>query len=140
MPHLKTSRSTCNLDILLDTHTVLWHLAGNSALSPTAKSLILDANNKAWISFVSIWELAIKTSSGKLYLNDPLDVYVQKSILPSKLTFLEITLESLYKVADLPYHHRDPFDRLLVAQAITENLAIVSGDAVLDAYGINRIW
>jgi PIN domain nuclease of toxin-antitoxin system len=128
------------LDILLDTHTFLWLAEDNPLLSATAKTLIRDTGTKSVLSFVSIWELAIKTSSGKLNLAGPLEVYISTQVATNKIIFMEITLESIYKVADLPYHHRDPFDRLLIAQALTENIPIVSGDAIFDAYGITRIW
>jgi PIN domain nuclease of toxin-antitoxin system len=125
---------------LLDTHTFLWAASNSARLSPTARDLIEDANNTPFVSMASLWEIAIKLSTGKLSLDVSFaELAFEKpaahgiAILPTHLQHLEI-------VTRLPFHHRDPFDRLLVAQALVEELPLVSSDTMLDSYGIERFW
>lgn len=126
--------------LLLDTHAFLWFIQDGAKLSPYAKTLIEDGSNEALLSIASPWEIAIKTRIGKLTLAEPFDVLVPREILRNDFHLLPIELAHLAVVADLPLHHRDPFDRLLIAQALVEQMPILSADADFDAYGITRLW
>ena len=124
--------------MLLDTHTLLWFLNNDSKLISTVKSDIENADQVV-VSIVNLWEIAIKLSIQKLELDFAL------SELPDFLTQLEIrilplTFADLERYITLPLHHRDPFDRILIAQAMTNSLEIVSADTAFDAYPVRRIW
>lgn len=126
--------------ILLDTNALLWHVAGHPRLSAAAKQWIDDPSQEVFVSIASLWEITIKTSLGKLQLNLPLPVLLQQHLLRSDVQLLPIDPLHLMRLATLPHYHRDPFDRLIVAQALEENLPLVSVDVALDAYGIQRLW
>lgn len=129
---------------LLDTHTLLWAVDGSSQLSGTAHALLEDEDNNLFLSIASLWEIAIKLSSGKLRLGLPfLELATQKTAQYG-VTVLAITPVHLDRVASLPFHHRDPFDRLMVAQCLSEGLPIVSRDGIFDSYldsdTVMRLW
>ena len=126
--------------ILLDTHSFLWFVAGDARIGSTARSLIADLNNTALLSIASLWEIAIKVSLGKLTLTEPYETLIAEQLALNAINVLPIDFDDLIEVARLPFHHRDPFDRLLVAQAIARGLPIVSRDPVLDDYPIERLW
>lgn len=127
--------------LLLDTHAFLWFIAGSSELSDTARPLIEDPGNAPLLSVASLWEMAIKISLGRLSLGQSFEVLIPQQLALNGVDLLPIDFEHTAAVASLPYHrHRDPFDRLLVAQAMVEGLPIVSRDAAFDAYGIQRLW
>lgn len=109
-------------------------------LTATARSLIADASNSILISPAIYWEIAIKISLKKLALHATYDDFMQRGIRGNEFEILPIEPRHTSMLSTLPYHHRDPFDRLLVAQSLVESIPIASGDAVLDAYGINRLW
>jgi PIN domain nuclease of toxin-antitoxin system len=125
--------------VLLDTHAFLWFIDDSSRLSPQAKDL-LESDTDLLLSTASLWEIAIKTSIGKLTLAQPYNVFIPEQLALNSIGELPISIEHLALLSELPFHHRDPFDRLLVAQAIVESLAVVSADATLDAYSITRLW
>ncbi|HEX8671487.1 MAG TPA: type II toxin-antitoxin system VapC family toxin [Longimicrobium sp.] len=126
--------------LLLDTHTVLWFLEGNPRLSRTARDLIEDLSNERLFSAAGAWEIAIKVSLGKLELHVPYERLVPGQLLANGIALLPLLPEHLTGVLALPFHHRDPFDRMLVAQAFAEEAVLVSADPVLDAYGVRRVW
>ncbi len=126
--------------VLLDTHAFIWLVTDDPKLSPTAKSIFLDSNNELLLSAVTAFEIAIKHSLGKLILREPPSTFLHNRILANALTPFPITIDHCLPLAELPFHHRDPFDRLLVAQALRENLPILSADDPLSAYGVERIW
>ena len=125
---------------LLDTHTLLWFLKGDKKLSDKARQLIDSPRNEKFISIVSLWEIAIKVSLGKLVLNKPFEKLFPEQLDFNHIEILDITVDNLIKLTTLPFHHRDPFDRLIIAQALVEDLPIISADAAFDAYKINREW
>ncbi|MGH1396019.1 MAG: type II toxin-antitoxin system VapC family toxin [Trichormus sp.] len=125
---------------LLDTHTFIWFVTDSPQLSTTAKVLIEDEYNEKCLSFASVWEMAIKCSLGKLTFNLPLHTFVEQQIQQNSIDLLSIQMPHLAIVATLPLHHRDPFDRLLIAQAIAEGIPIISADVAFDAYSIRRLW
>ena len=130
------------MKLLLDTHSFLW-AAGRQqfALLPQAtKDVLEDGTNTLLLSVASIWELAIKASLGKLQLSESVADLVRFQQANSGIQLLPITLTHIELVETLPFHHKDPFDRLLIAQAQAENLTIVSIDAAFDPYGVKRLW
>ena len=127
-------------DVLLDTHAMLWFLWDDSRLSRPAKALIEDANNRKLVSIASCWEIAIKVGLGKLDLGEPSRSFLPREIARNNFELLPINLDHATMVEGLVAHHRDPFDRLLIAQAMVEGLSLVSADAILDQYGVSRLW
>ncbi len=128
------------MKLLLDTHAFLWFCQGNAALSATAKALIEDPNNRKLISVASCWEIAIKAALKKLTLGEPSSTYIPAALARTGFELLPITVEHATKVEILPPHHKDPFDRLLVAQAMLESCPIVSVDPQLAPYAITVLW
>jgi len=128
------------MDLLLDTHTMLWFFWDDPQLSATAKALIEDPANRKLVSIASCWEMAIKAGTGKLKLQDSSWGLLKREVLRNNFEYLQITLEHATHVEILPLHHRDPFDRLLVAQAVWDKIPIVSVDTIFDKYLITRLW
>jgi PIN domain nuclease of toxin-antitoxin system len=126
--------------LLLDTHAFLWFWWNDPRLSETAKQAIWNAGNRKLVSTASCWEVAIKVSLKKLDLGAPYRGFIHEHMLRNHFELLQIAHEHLAGVVDLPFHHRDPFDRMLAAQALYEAIPVVSGDPQLDAYGVTRIW
>ena len=130
--------------ILLDTHAFLWLISDHENASEVAKSHFVDPGNQLYLSAVSSFEIAVKYSLGKLELTSPPELFVPNRLKANALIPLEITVEQTLVLANLPFHHRDPFDRILVSQAIVENLDLISGDQIFDLYlaeqSVTRIW
>jgi PIN domain nuclease of toxin-antitoxin system len=127
------------MKLLLDTHTFLWFIDDNPRLSQRAKAL-LESDADSLLRVGSLWEISIKVSIGKLSLAQPFDTFVPQQLADNDIEILPISLAHLGAVSTLPFHHRDPFDRLLVAQAMTEQVPIVSADTAFDAYSVKRLW
>jgi len=126
--------------LLLDTHTFIWYVTDNPRLSAHVKLLIEDENNEKLVSIASIWEMAIKHSIGRLNFSLPFIEFVGQQLTVSNIGLLEINLQHIEVVASLPLHHRDPFDRLIIAQSMAQQIPILSVDAIFDAYAIARVW
>jgi PIN domain nuclease of toxin-antitoxin system len=126
--------------LLLDTHAFLWFITDDPKLSAPARELIADPNNEVLISPVSYWETAIKVSIGKYPLSTPYETFITHGIDGNGFKILPIEPGHATILATMPFHHRDPFDRMLVAQAQVEKISVVSNDAVLDLYGVSRLW
>ena len=109
-------------------------------LSETAREELSDTGNELYLSPASYWEIAIKISIGKYHLTEPLAAFVKREIIANNLKVLPIDVEHTAGVSTLPFHHKDPFDRMLVAQSMVENFPLVSRDAIFDQYGVVRIW
>ena len=124
---------------LLDTHAYLWWLSDPARLSHQVREVLGNRDLLVYVSVASFWEIAIKTSLGKLSLSREVDV-LETELHDDGILLLPISAMHCAGVATLPFHHRDPFDRLLVSQALKEELTLVSRDAALDAYGIVRLW
>jgi PIN domain nuclease of toxin-antitoxin system len=122
--------------LLVDTHVLLWWRAGDPALSSVARSLIADPTNEALVSTASLWEIAIKCSVGKLSVPDDLP----ETTVERGFAWLPVSPRHAWEVRGLPYHHRDPFDRLLVAQARVEAMPVVTSDRRFAAYGVDVRW
>jgi PIN domain nuclease of toxin-antitoxin system len=126
------------VSVLLDTQAFLWWIADDTRLSRRARNVI--AAEHCFVSIASCWEMAIKAGLGKLEVPRPIDRFVQEQLEVNGFTLLPISLPHLSALADLPVHHRDPFDRLLAVQARLEEVALVSSDPVFKSYRIKRIW
>ena len=126
--------------LLLDTHTFLWLDSTPEKLSEAALTVCNDPNNTLVLSVVSIWEIQIKTQINRLELNLPLREMVEVHQVDNGLQILPVELEHVYALQTLPMRHNDPFDRLLIAQANTEQLTLLSADAQLADYEVARLW
>lgn len=126
--------------LLLDTHTFIWFVIDSPQLSLNAKALIEDEYNEKFFSIASIWEMAIKQSIGKLRFNLPLQTFVKQQMEHNSMALLNIELDHATTVATMALHHKDSFDRLLIAQSMVEQLPIVSADSAFDSYSIQRLW
>ena len=124
---------------LLDTHSLIWFIGGDSQLGSEARGLIDDEENEIYVSIASLWEMAIKYSNGKLNLGEPFEDMFPKQLEINSIEILDIAVNHLKVTAKLPFHHRDPFDRLIIAQATIERMPIISVDEVFDDYGVERI-
>ena len=128
------------MNLLLDTHTLLWFALNDPQLSVRALDLIKDAANEKLVSPASYWEIAIKISVGKYALSEPYEEFMRKAIDLNGFKYLHIEPRHTAALTSLPYHHRDPFDRLLIAQAMVDGAVIVGGDSVFDAHPVTRLW
>ena len=128
------------MTLLLDTHTVLWFVEDTAPLSGRARAAIEDLDNTPAYSIASVWEMAIKVGLGKLSMSRPLYPEFARLLEEHGFQQLGISYRHASEVTRLPWHHRDPFDRLLIAQALVENLPIVSVDPAFDHYAVTRIW
>jgi PIN domain nuclease of toxin-antitoxin system len=128
------------MKLLLDTHTFLWLVEGSPNLSTTAQAALADPGHEVYLSVASIWELAIKVGNKKLVLSEPLDVFVGKWTVTYQLAQLPIDTPHALAVAGLPDHHRDPFDRILIAQALVTGMTVVSADPKFAAYAVPILW
>jgi PIN domain nuclease of toxin-antitoxin system len=126
--------------LLLDTHVFLWWVDDAPELSATARQAIADISNKCYFSVACCWEVAIKSSLGKLSLSKPVERFVSEQLAANGFTLMNIDVRHAAKVEKMPFHHRDPFDRLLIAQALTEKLTIISADRVFFDYGVKVLW
>lgn len=128
------------MDVGLDSHTLIWAIDDPAKLSPTAAQLLRDPDNVLFVSVVTIWELAIKAATTKLPLSLPYRPWMDAAIAALDLRVIPITLDHTERQTTLPFHHKDPFDRLLAAQMLVERLPLLSADVIFDAYGVNRVW
>lgn len=128
------------MNILVDTQAIIWYAENNPALSKNARQAMDDASNTCSVSMASFWEMSIKINLGKLNVKGlSLDEFMQE-VEENGFSFLEISKEHIIKNGSLPLYHRDPFDRLIIAQALVEDCYIITSDDAFDAYGVKRIW
>jgi PIN domain nuclease of toxin-antitoxin system len=127
--------------LLLDTHVLLWSVLDPTKMSPRGRQLLDDEANESLVGVASLWEIAIKVSLGKIVVHGgSFENTIQAGLADTAATVLPIELDHLARLVTLPHHHRDPFDRLLVAQTLAEGAILLSADAGLDAYGVTRAW
>lgn len=126
--------------LLLDTHTFLWFLLNDPQLGTRARDLIVDPDNDIEVSPATYWEIAIKISIRKYELPEPYEVFIEREIVTNDFRILPIEPKHTAVLTILPFHHRDPFDRLLIAQAMVEDIPILSVDEAFDAYSVTRLW
>ncbi len=124
---------------LLDTHTFIWFLEDNKSLSTTAIKCIEDADAENYLSIVSLWEIARIVSLGKLEINIPFEK-LEAYIVENNFQILPISFNNLVKLSNLPFHYRDPFDRLLIAQSMSNEMNLISKDNIFAEYGVSLIW
>jgi len=131
------------MNILLDTHALIWFFEGNNKLSEKAKKEVQNPKNTIFVSVVSFWEIAIKISIDKLEMDLSMEE-LQKLIWKNGIQIIPIKIEHTFLLRTLPYYHKDPFDRLLFVQSLSENMGLISCDKIFDEYmensEINRIW
>ena len=125
---------------LLDSHAFVWLVTDPAALSPRTRAYLNDPDLRLLLSVASGWELAIKDGLGKLELDIPLRELIVDATAQALVEWLPIRPSHMLRVGSLKLHHRDPFDRMIVAQALVEGVPVVSVDPALDAYGVDRIW
>jgi PIN domain nuclease of toxin-antitoxin system len=126
--------------LLLDTHVLLWWHDQPARLTDTAYGAMNDLGNDVFISVVNGWEIQIKAQLGKLTLSKPLSVILQEEQATNGFRLLPVTMDHVYALDSFPLHHRDPFDRLLIAQAHQEGLTLVTHDSKLSAYSVSLLW
>jgi PIN domain nuclease of toxin-antitoxin system len=122
--------------LLLDTNVLLWSASDPNKIAPATRDLITDGANDVHVSVISAWEIAIKQSIGKLDLSKPAELWVPDVIRRSGFEIAELDIAAALRARALPWHHRDPFDRFLIAQALEHGYTLVTGDATLSAYGV----
>jgi len=128
------------VNLLLDTHALLWFLNDDPQLVPRAKALIEDPANRKLVSIATCWEIAIKVGLKKLDLGEAATTFLPRELSVNTFDLLGIELAHATFIETLPMHHKDPFDRLLIAQSLLEAMPIVSGDVLFDPYGVTRLW
>lgn len=128
------------MKLLLDTHAFLWFFIGDTSLSPAARALIEDEASQKFFSIASLWEIAIKVSIGRMTLSAPFDEIFPDQLTNNGIDLLGITPSHTFALTTLAFHHRDPFDRLLIAQAMIDQMQIVSVDRAFDDYSVTRVW
>jgi PIN domain nuclease of toxin-antitoxin system len=128
------------MNILLDTQAIIWFAENNTQLSQTARNAIEDSENDCFVSMASFWEMSIKMNLGKLNINGLTLKQFMKEVSDNDFATLDIRQKHILENVELQLHHRDPFDRLIIAQAIIENMPIISSDGLFDAYPVTRIW
>lgn len=128
------------MNLLLDTHAWLWFVLGDARLSSPARSQIADAAHVKYVSPASYWDVSIKISLGRYSLGMPYRDFMRRAITGNGFRFLHVSPRHTEIVTSLPFHHRDPFDRLIIAQAISEGKTIVGDDAQFAPYGVPLLW
>jgi len=127
------------MKLLLDTHAFLWFLLDDERLCTSARTAI-EQTEILYLSPASHWEIAIKISLGKYVLPEPFAQFMERELANNNITILPIEITHTAQLTALPFHHRDPFDRLIIAQALAEKLSVISIDSQFDAYGVGRVW
>jgi PIN domain nuclease of toxin-antitoxin system len=125
---------------LLDTHALIWLASDDPSLSVAARGVIIDTSNEVFLSSATAWEMAIKIGLGKLTVPVPLETLISSQVAQHRIKLLRIEFEHAYLVRSLPHFHADPFDRLLIAQAIAENLVLLTRDPEFARYGVPTLW
>lgn len=119
------------MNILLDTHILLWHLADNPKLSLETSALVENPVHQKFLSIVSLWEIEIKRNIGKLEITQPIEM-----LLPKEIAILPLKIEHIAHLKNLPFHHKDPFDRIMIAQAIIEGFSVITDDGFFKFYDV----
>jgi PIN domain nuclease of toxin-antitoxin system len=125
---------------LLDTHTFLWWVADDPQLSLSAKTIISNPDNEIYFSVVSAWEIIIKVGTGKFSLSEPPEIYIPGRIISNQFETLTVQMPHILRINGLPNFHKDPFDRLLIAQSLVEDLSLITVDQAIAQYPVKTIW
>ena len=126
--------------VLLDTHAIVWWATGDRRLSRKARVTIADPNTEVFISIASAWEIQIKATLMKLTLNESVDALYRSLIIDQGFRMIGIELSDIDHLSMLPPHHRDPFDRMLIAQAVRGNFTLLTKDRIISSYGAPTLW
>jgi PIN domain nuclease of toxin-antitoxin system len=126
--------------VLIDTHVFIWYVQDSERLPRLIAALISDGRNDILFSIASVWEMAIKQSTGKLNLGVPYASFIEEQMRLNNIELLPVRLNHLEVVTSLPFHHRDPFDRLLITQAMVEDIVLITADSVFSLYPVQRMW
>lgn len=126
--------------LLLDTHAFIWLTSRTAEMSSSAWALLRDPDNALLVSIASIWEMGIKSNYGKLTLADPFSEFVRRGFTENNVDLLPISIDHVVRLEKLPRHHKDPFDRMIAAQALEEDVPVIGRDRMLDVYGVDRRW
>jgi PIN domain nuclease of toxin-antitoxin system len=127
------------MQYLIDTHTFIWFVNGDDSLSAKSKKIIANTDNKCYLSIASVWEIAIKISLKKLSLKSSFDK-LSEILSENEIELLPVSLQHIQQLINLPFHHRDPFDRIIIAQSKVEKLVLISKDEAFADYDIKTIW
>jgi PIN domain nuclease of toxin-antitoxin system len=128
------------MKVLLDTQAFLWMIADGERLSSRARQVLQDPDSRLYFSAASLWEISIKLSVGKLELADDWPASIRREMQINTIQWLPVEMEHCVQVSHLPFHHRDPFDRMLIAQAMVEDMTLLSSDHQMKAYAARCIW
>ena len=128
------------MKILLDTHIFLWLITDNDRLSDKSKQAFINSDNELFFSIASYWEICIKISIGKLKLSKNWDKIIKDELMVNSVKLLPISTEHCFQITQLPFHHRDPFDRIIISQAIIEKMHIMTIDSYFSQYEVNIVW
>ena len=126
--------------LLVDTSSFLWFVAGSGRLSEKARKFMEDFDNELVLSVASLWEMAIKVSIGKLEMLEDFDQFIPEKLEENEIEILHIRLAHLSEMMKLPFHHRDPVDRLIIAQSVSENIQVIARDGIFKKYPVDIIW
>ena len=127
------------MELLLDTHTIIWYVEDDPRLPKHIRQTLKDDSNNIYVSMISLWEISIKSRLGRLDMSKPL-ADVVSSLYDNFFEFLTVRLDHVFRLDTLEQYHKDPFDRMLIAQALAGNFALVGCDEVFDLYGVRRMW
>ena len=128
------------MKLILDTHALIWLTTHDKRISKKAVKAYLDKSNDIFFSKVSVWEMSIKISLGKLKVSYSLEEFIERHVIGNDIRLLNIETQHIYRLENLPFHHRDPFDRLIACQCIEEDYSLISSDYVFDKYSVKRLW
>lgn len=128
------------MKVLLDTHTFLYFISGSPDLSNVARTAIETPNNQRFLSIASLWEISIKVSIQKLQVGMSMSELIRRQVHGNAIEILQIEPHHLDQCVTLPFHHKDPFDRLIIAQSFSENMPLVTKDSAFRTYGLSMIW
>jgi PIN domain nuclease of toxin-antitoxin system len=128
------------MKLLLDTHVLIWWSSSSDKLTAKVYDLITDTNNSLTLSIASVWEMQIKVQLGKLNLIAPLPELIANQQQVNRIQILPIELNHIYALKDLPDNHRDPFDRIIISQAMSEKIPVISKDEIFNIYPVEKIW
>jgi PIN domain nuclease of toxin-antitoxin system len=128
------------MKILLDSHAFLWFVLGDKRLSLPARLAIEDLNNQRLISIASLWEIAIKFSKGRMQFTEPFELLIPRELQQNRIEILGVELSHVERLVQMPFHHNDPFDRIIIAQSLVEHIPIVSTDIEFSQYSVQIIW
>lgn len=128
------------MKVLLDTHAFLWAIREDERLSPRAREIFIAGSNELFLSVASVWEILLKVQVGKIRFEEPAVGYLKRQIFKNNIRMLPILMDHVAHLESLPLHHRDPFDRILVAQSMEENLSLLSADPLMQRYSLAVIW